>query len=105
MTALVNDLLDVSRVTRGLVDIEREDVDVKAVVAGAVEQVRPLIEARGHELVLRIGAAHARVLGDRTRLAGGLLATGRSRRGNREVPRAHVAGCQDPARQRLSIGR
>jgi CheY-like chemotaxis protein/anti-sigma regulatory factor (Ser/Thr protein kinase) len=55
-------------VTRGLVDIERQDVDVKTVVAGAVEQVRPLIEARGHELVLRIAAAHARVLGDRTRL-------------------------------------
>ncbi|NEX62154.1 PAS domain S-box protein [Noviherbaspirillum galbum] len=68
MTALVNDLLDVSRVTRGLVDLERDEVDLKNVVASAVEQVRPLIEARGHALTLRIGAAHAGVHGDRTRL-------------------------------------
>jgi signal transduction histidine kinase len=46
MTALVDDLLDVSRVTRGLVTIELAPQDVKEIVAAAVEQARPLIDAR-----------------------------------------------------------
>jgi PAS domain S-box-containing protein len=68
MTALVDDLLDVSRVTRGLVELERELVDIKAAVANAVEQARPLIEARRHALTVRTDGSHATVLGDRTRL-------------------------------------
>ncbi|KQQ97320.1 PAS domain-containing protein [Massilia sp. Leaf139] len=70
MTALVDDLLDVSRVTRGLVTLERAPVEVAAVVAGAVEQARPLIEARGHLLELDLDGlgAGTRILGDRTRL-------------------------------------
>jgi len=67
MTELVDDLLDVSRVTRGLAEMERTPVDLHAVVANAIEQARPLIEARHHELVLRAGAP-AWVGGDRTRL-------------------------------------
>jgi PAS domain S-box-containing protein len=68
MTALVDDLLDVSRVTRGLVELEKELVDIKAAVASAVEQARPLIEARHHGLTVRTDASSATVLGDRTRL-------------------------------------
>ncbi len=68
MTDLVDDLLDVSRVTRGLVQMAREPVDLKAVVNGAMEQARPLIEARHHELTLRMAATPAWVGGDRTRL-------------------------------------
>jgi PAS domain S-box-containing protein len=68
MTDLVDDLLDVSRVTRGLVELERERLDLRAVVAGAVEQARPLIEARGHALHTSMDAAGAWVDGDRTRL-------------------------------------
>ena len=68
MTALVDDLLDVSRVTRGLVELEMEPVDVKAAVASAVEQVRPLLEGRNHSLTVRTGSAPALVQGDRTRL-------------------------------------
>jgi PAS domain S-box-containing protein len=68
MTALVDDLLDVSRVTRGLVELEMEPVDIKAAVASAVEQVRPLLEARNHSLTMRTGSAVALVRGDRTRL-------------------------------------
>ncbi|MFC5478558.1 PAS domain S-box protein [Massilia suwonensis] len=68
MTALVDDLLDVSRVTRGLVTLEREPVDIDTVVAGAIEQARPLIEARGHRFVLKQEAPGVRILGDRTRL-------------------------------------
>ena len=68
MTALVDDLLDVSRVTRGLVELQKELVDIKSVVSSAVEQARPLIEARRHALTVRMEASHAMVLGDRTRL-------------------------------------
>ena len=68
MTALVNDLLDVSRVTRGLVTLSREALDVAAVVNEAVEQVRPLIDARQHALQVEIAAQPLRVEGDRTRL-------------------------------------
>jgi PAS domain S-box-containing protein len=68
MTALVDDLLDVSRVTRGLVELDKAPVDIKSAVASAVEQARPLIEARRHTLVVRTDAAQASVDGDRTRL-------------------------------------
>ena len=68
MTSLIDDLLDVSRVTRGLVTLEREPVDVKATVADAVEQVRPLIEARRHRLEVHLAPEHALVEGDRKRL-------------------------------------
>jgi PAS domain S-box-containing protein len=68
MTELVDDLLDVSRVTRGLVRLDTQDLDLKAIVANAIEQVRPLIEARRHVLTTRMGAGHIVVHGDRTRL-------------------------------------
>ncbi|WP_165924792.1 PAS domain-containing protein [Lysobacter sp. N42] len=68
MTEMVDDLLDVSRVTRGLVELERERVDVRAVVAAAIEQAEPLVRARGHRLVTEAGTGPAVVLGDRNRL-------------------------------------
>jgi PAS domain S-box-containing protein len=68
MSELVDDLLDVSRVTRGLVELEKVPVDLKAVLGDAIEQVRPLVEARGHQLTLRMAPGDVFVLGDRTRL-------------------------------------
>ncbi|MDY0963721.1 hybrid sensor histidine kinase/response regulator [Massilia sp. CFBP9026] len=68
MTSLVNDLLDVSRVTRGQVTITREALEVREIVGAAVEQVRPLMDARGHELHCEIASGALRVEGDRTRL-------------------------------------
>jgi len=68
MTTLVNDLLDVSRVTRGMVQLEMAEVDIKAVATQAAEQVHPLIEAGGHALTVQLGAAPVSVLGDRARL-------------------------------------
>jgi PAS domain S-box-containing protein len=68
MTALVNDLLDVSRVTRGLVTLDKVELDVNAVVTSAVEQVRPLVESKRHSLTLQLSGEPARVVGDRTRL-------------------------------------
>jgi len=68
MTDLVNDLLDVSRVTRGLVTLDKEELDLNAVVAGALEQVRPLIESKRHSLTMQLSGEPVHVLGDRTRL-------------------------------------
>jgi PAS domain S-box-containing protein len=68
MTDLVDDLLDVSRVTRGLVAIEKEKVDIKSMINGAIEQARPLIESRNHMLSIRLPAENPLVFGDRTRL-------------------------------------
>ncbi|MEO7494428.1 MAG: ATP-binding protein [Massilia sp.] len=68
MTGLVDDLLDVSRVTRGLVELNNEHLDLKAIVNHAVEQARPLIESRGHALTTYMGSAHPVVNGDRLRL-------------------------------------
>jgi len=67
-THLIDDLMDVSRVTRGLINLETEPVDIKTIINAAIEQVRPMIEARRHTLIMRIDADHAVVNGDRTRL-------------------------------------
>ena len=68
MTGLIEDLLDVSRVTRGLVQLEIEPLDIGAVLHEAVEQVMPLIQERRHDLALRLPPPGTRVAADRKRL-------------------------------------
>ena len=68
LTDLVDDLLDVSRVTRGLVEIEKSELDLKDVIQSAVEQARPLVEARQHQLSVNLTSAPTTVMGDKTRL-------------------------------------
>jgi signal transduction histidine kinase len=51
LTALVEDLLDVSRITRGVVHLRRERVRLGEAIAKAVETVAPLFEQQGHDLV------------------------------------------------------
>ncbi|MET0980545.1 MAG: PAS domain-containing protein [Telluria sp.] len=68
MTHLINDLLDVSRVTRGLVTLDNAPQDIRHVVTEAVEQVTPLIQSRRHHLVLHLPPESTRVMGDRKRL-------------------------------------
>jgi signal transduction histidine kinase len=68
MTKIVDDLLDVSRVTRGLVVIERQPVDVAAVVAAAADQIRPFAQARHQRLETRLPATPLAVTGDAARL-------------------------------------
>jgi PAS domain S-box-containing protein len=68
MTSLVDDLLDVSRVTRGLVTLARAPVAARTIVDEAIEQVRPLFEARRQRLSVRLSAPDATVLGDKARL-------------------------------------
>ena len=68
ISGLIDDLLDVSRVTRGMIPLDRVRADLKRVVADAIEQVRPLLESRGHRLTVQTPAASAYVLGDPKRL-------------------------------------
>ncbi|WP_326509373.1 PAS domain S-box protein [Noviherbaspirillum album] len=68
MTNLVNDLLDVSRVTRGLVKMEMTPLDLRNIVTDAVEQVTPLIQSRRHHLITNISPDVTVVLGDRVRM-------------------------------------
>ena len=68
MTELVNNLMDVSRVTRGLVRISQDRVDLRQVLGDALEQTRPQIEARHHQLKLPETNAPLTVRGDKVRL-------------------------------------
>ena len=68
MATLIDDLLEASRVTRGIVSIERAPVDLRDVVAAAVEQVTPQFHARGQRLELDAGTAPVRVSGEHKRL-------------------------------------
>src|SRR5690606_15098280 len=49
---LVDDLLDISRITRGKVELERKPQRVRAIVAKAVEVVTPILNDRGHRLTV-----------------------------------------------------
>ncbi|MET0982803.1 MAG: ATP-binding protein, partial [Telluria sp.] len=68
MTRLVDDLLDVSRVTRGLIELDKTTLDVRAIVDEALEQVRPQLAGRRQRLALHLPASPLAVVGDRARL-------------------------------------
>jgi PAS domain S-box-containing protein len=68
LTGLVDDLLDVSRVTRGLVQLEPETLAVNELVVEALEQVQPAAAARHHTVTRTLPAQTAHVHGDRKRL-------------------------------------
>jgi len=68
ITHIVDDLLDVSRVTRGLVTLERKPTSLHEVVSTAVEQVRPLLEARRHRLKVALPEERVVLFGEPARL-------------------------------------
>lgn len=68
MTGLIDDLLDVSRVTRGLIKLDKTQLDMRQILAEAMEQVGPSIRARRHCIALQLPPDPAPVLGDRKRL-------------------------------------
>jgi PAS domain S-box-containing protein len=69
MTRLVDDLLDVSRITRGKIGLTREPLDLAVVIAAAVETSRPLIDAHRHQLLVSLPGEPLGVEADATRLA------------------------------------
>ncbi|WP_431265037.1 ATP-binding protein [Roseateles chitinivorans] len=68
MVRLVDDLLEVSRISRGLITLQHAPVSLGAVVDAAVESSRPLIDREGHRLTLRFDGAAPWVRGDLVRL-------------------------------------
>jgi PAS domain S-box-containing protein len=68
MTRLVDDLLDVSRISRGMMQLSKERVELRAVVERAVEAVRPFLETRKHQLTLSLPAEPVWLEADPARL-------------------------------------
>ncbi|MBI1903192.1 MAG: response regulator [Planctomycetia bacterium] len=68
MTRLLDDLLDVARITRGKIRLAKEPIELAVIVAQAVETCRPLIEARQHRLSVGLPADAVWLAGDATRL-------------------------------------
>jgi two-component system, sensor histidine kinase len=66
---LVDDLMEVSRITRGKVELRVEPVELAAVVCSAVEASRPLIDAARHQLAISIPAEAVIIDGDAVRLS------------------------------------
>jgi two-component system, sensor histidine kinase len=67
LVRLVDDLLEVSRITRGLVDVRHDPLDLVAVLREAVETSRPAVEAGTHELIVDLPSTLP-VVGDPVRL-------------------------------------
>jgi PAS domain S-box-containing protein len=68
MTRMVDDLLDVSRITRGKIELRKEVVDLASVVGRTVEATRPLIEDRRQELTVDLPSGPVHLEADPTRL-------------------------------------
>jgi signal transduction histidine kinase len=69
LVRLVDDLLDVSRITRGTFELKKERVALSSIVATAVETSRPLIEVARHELSVTLPSETIELEADPTRLA------------------------------------
>jgi PAS domain S-box-containing protein len=69
LTRLVDDLLDISRVTQGKIRLHKEPVDLAAVIALAVETIRPVMLERRHVLTVTLPPSPLYLNGDHVRLA------------------------------------
>jgi two-component system, sensor histidine kinase len=68
LVRLVDDLLEVSRITRGLIDIRKEPVDLCSILRTAVETSRPLVDAADQNLVIDLPSGPVSIAGDGVRL-------------------------------------
>lgn len=68
MSRLVEDLIDVSRVSQGLVLLDKQQVNLNTIIQNAVEQISPMIAVKGHVLKVEVPPHPCEVCGDRTRL-------------------------------------
>jgi PAS domain S-box-containing protein len=69
MALLLDDLLDVARITRGQLQLKRDYVDLKSVVGVAVETARPMLDAKRHQLTVDLPAENLRLEADPLRLS------------------------------------
>ncbi len=68
MTRLVDDLLDVSRISRGKISLQKQRVSLSLIVSNAVEACRPMLESQGHTLEVALPPEPLYLEGDTTRL-------------------------------------
>ncbi|MCE3608134.1 ATP-binding protein [Massilia sp. P8910] len=68
MNSLLGDMLDVSRVTRGLVTLDIDDLELDAILERALEQTHALVESAQHRVELSLPPTPIRMRGDKTRL-------------------------------------
>jgi PAS domain S-box-containing protein len=69
LVRLVDDLMEVSRITRGLIDLRDEETDLATVLRSAIETSKPLIEAAEHQLAISIPSEPIPLRGDAVRLS------------------------------------
>lgn len=69
MVRLVDDLMEVSRITRGLIELRKEETDLGAILSSAVETSKPLITAADHQLAITIPQEYIPLHGDAVRLS------------------------------------
>lgn len=69
MVRLVDDLLDVSRITRNSLELRKESVELTTVIQSAVETCKPLIDSLGHSLEMDLSRAKVLLEADATRLS------------------------------------
>jgi PAS domain S-box-containing protein len=113
LTRLVDDLLDVNRLTRGKVELKREVIDLKPLVSDAVDACRSLVDGRGQAIDLHLGDEPLPVDADPTRVVqlavnlitnaakytpeGGRISISVSRQNNQAVLRVKDTGVGIPA--------
>ena len=68
MTSLIDDLLDVSRVKKGLITLKLDKINLSEIIAQSLEQVKPLVESFNHQLFLKSPMQTIFVMGDQHRL-------------------------------------
>jgi PAS domain S-box-containing protein len=68
MVRLIDDLMDVPRITRGKINLRRERVDLRGVIEGVVESVQPMVESQSHHLTVTLAEEPLDVNGDAARL-------------------------------------
>jgi PAS domain S-box-containing protein len=68
LARLVDDLLDVSRITQGRIDLQRQQLEVGAIVAQAIETVEPLLREKRHKVSILSSYQQLHINGDNTRL-------------------------------------
>jgi PAS domain S-box-containing protein len=69
LARLVDDLLDVSRITSGKVQLKRQPIELAEVVGKAIEVASPILEQRQHDLIVQVPAHGLMIDGDATRLS------------------------------------
>ncbi|HTE43098.1 MAG TPA: ATP-binding protein, partial [Steroidobacteraceae bacterium] len=89
LTRLVDDLLDISRITRGTINLSREPIEVGAIVTRSVEAVQPLIAEHNHQLTINCDDETLLIEGDPTRLVQ-ILSNLLSNAAKYTDPRGHI---------------